>query len=211
MRGSANDIAFEFLPLIRMQALSIEIYPPFASIPDKTKAKLLITNVLARIIEYIIAAAAEKSTNDVEVDNSLKTSRQLNAIDRIEKEVAFAERISNDVQICVEKMEFRMEMKEEIFSGGDGFCWERALIIDAFAIRRKEKVKGRTKIVEVMVWESLMLRMSKNSDDAGKPAAVRRLFSLICIGGRREEEGTSACERSTEVENGKARIAEIVK
>lgn len=51
LRGSANDIAFEFLPLIRIQALSIEIYPPFASIPDKTKAKLLITKALARIIE----------------------------------------------------------------------------------------------------------------------------------------------------------------
>ncbi|KAK1357700.1 hypothetical protein POM88_050956 [Heracleum sosnowskyi] len=132
-------------------------------------------------------------------------------MDRIENEVAFAERISNEVQICVENMGLRMEMKEEIFSGGDGFCWESALIIDAFAMRRKEKVNGRTKIVEVMVWESFKLRMSKNSDDGGKPAALRRLCSLICIGGRREEGGTSACERRTEAENGKARIAEIVK
>lgn len=132
-------------------------------------------------------------------------------MDRIEKAVAFAERISNEVQICVEKMGLRMEMKEEIFSGGDGFCWDRALIIDALAKRRKEKVKGRTKIVEVMVWESFKLRMSKNSDDGGKPAAVRRLCNLICIGGRREEEGTRACEKRTAAENGKARIAEIVK
>lgn len=85
------------------------------------------------------------------------------------------------------------------------------MITDALAMRRKEKVKGRTKIVEVMVWESFKLRMSRNSDDDGKPAALRRLCSLICIGGRREEEGTSACERRTEAENGKARIAEIVK
>ncbi|KAL8123593.1 hypothetical protein AgCh_011538 [Apium graveolens] len=102
-------------------------------------------------------------------------------------------------------------MKEKIFCGGAGFCWERALITDAFAMRREEKVKGRTKIAEVMVWESFKLRMSKNLYDGGKPAAVRRLCSLLCIGGRREEEGTSACEKRTEAENGKARIAEIVK
>ena len=48
LRGRANDIAFEFLPLIRTQALSNEICPP-ASVHDKTKAKLLITNELVRI------------------------------------------------------------------------------------------------------------------------------------------------------------------
>lgn len=95
----------------------------------------------------------------------------MNAIDRIENEVAFEERISNEFQICVEKMGFRMEMKEENFSGGDGFGWERALITDAFAMRRKVKVKGRTKIVEVLVWESFKLRMLRNFDDGGKPAA----------------------------------------
>lgn len=36
--------------------------------------------------------------------------------------------------------------------------------MDAFAMRRKERVKGRTRIEEVMVSESLMLRMEKNSD-----------------------------------------------
>ena len=129
---------------------------------------------------------------------------------RIENEVAFAERISNEVQICVEKIGLRMEMKEKIFIW-DGFCCERALITEAFARMRKEKVKGRTKTVEVMVCESFKLKMLKISDDDGKPAALRRACSLICIGGRRVEEGTSACDRSTEAENGKARIAEIVK
>ena len=85
------------------------------------------------------------------------------------------------------------------------------MITEAFARMRKEKVKGRTKTVEVMVCESFKLKMLKISDDDGKPAALRRACSLICIGGRRVEEGTSACDRSTEAENGKARFAEIVK
>ena len=34
---------------------------------------------------------------------------------RIENEVAFAERISNEVQICAEKIGLRMEMKEKDF------------------------------------------------------------------------------------------------
>ena len=85
------------------------------------------------------------------------------------------------------------------------------MITEAFARMRKEKVKGRTKTVEVMVCESFKLKMLKISDDDGKPAALRRACSLICIGGRRVEEGTSACDRSTEAENGKARIAEMVK
>lgn len=95
----------------------------------------------------------------------------MNAIDIIVIEVAFTEIMSNELQICVEKMELRIGIKEEICSGEDLFCWERALIIDAFAMRRKEKAKGRTKSEEVMVSESLTLRMLKNSDDGGKPAA----------------------------------------
>ena len=62
-----------------------------------------------------------------------------------------------------------------------------------------------------MVCESFKLKNLKISDDDGKPAALRRACRLICIGGRRVEEGTSACDRSTEAENGKARFAEIVK
>lgn len=108
----------------------------------------------------------------------MKASRQLNAMAMIEIEVAFTERISTELQICVEKMGLRIGVKEEIFGGRDGLGWERALITEAFAKRRKEKAKGRTKIDEVMVWESLMLRMLKNCDDGGKPAAKRRACSL---------------------------------
>lgn len=98
----------------------------------------------------------------------MKTSRKLNAMDMIEIEVAFTERMSNELQICVEKMELRIGIKEETLYL---FSWERALITDALAMRRKEKAKGRTKIEEIMVSESFMLRMLKNSDDGGKPAA----------------------------------------
>lgn len=101
----------------------------------------------------------------------MKTSRKLNAVDMIEIEVAFTERMSNELQICVEKMELRIGIKEETFSGRYLFSWERALITDALAMRRKEKAKGRTKIEEIMVSESFMQRMLKNSDDGGKPAA----------------------------------------
>lgn len=35
--------------------------------------------------------------------------------------------------------------------------------MDVFVMRRKEKVKGRSRIDEVMVWESLRVKMGKNS------------------------------------------------
>ncbi|KAL8118186.1 hypothetical protein AgCh_015909 [Apium graveolens] len=74
----------------------------------------------------------------------------LKAINRIEKQVAFAEMMTN-----------------------------RAWMINAFAIRRNERVKGRTRIDEVMVWESFRLRILNNSDDGGKPAAKNRACSLL--------------------------------
>lgn len=46
--------------------------------------------------------------------------------------------------------------------------------MDAFVRRRKEKVKGRSRIDEVMVWESLRLKMENNSDEIGNPAAWNR-------------------------------------
>lgn len=44
------------------------------------------------------------------------------------------------------------------------------MIIDAFAMRRKEKVKGRTIIEELMVSESFKVRMFKNYVDGRKLA-----------------------------------------
>lgn len=43
--------------------------------------------------------------------------------------------------------------------------------MEALARRRKERVKGRRKMKERMVWESLRLRMAKSSDWGGMPAA----------------------------------------
>lgn len=44
--------------------------------------------------------------------------------------------------------------------------------MDAFAIRREVKVKGKVKMEVEIVWESFKLRTVKNSDDGGKPAAI---------------------------------------
>ena len=46
-------------------------------------------------------------------------------------------------------------------------------------MRRKERVKGRAKIEEEMVWEILKLRTVKNSEEGGKPAAWKRILSRL--------------------------------
>lgn len=57
-----------------------------------------------------------------------------------------------------------------------GFWWRlRIWITKDLAMRRKVRENGNVKIEEVMVWESLWLRMVKNSKEGGKPAASKRL------------------------------------
>lgn len=41
-------------------------------------------------------------------------------------------------------------------------------------MRRKEKVKGRSSIADVKVWESLRLKVMKNLDETGISAASNR-------------------------------------
>lgn len=40
---------------------------------------------------------------------------------------------------------------------------------------KKVRVNGMVKIEEEIVWESLWLRIEKNSEEGGKPAASKRL------------------------------------
>lgn len=69
-----------------------------------------------------------------------------------------------------------LEKKE---SERDGFFWVLILLRDritkALAMRRKVRVKGNVKMEEEIVWESLILRMVKNSELGGKPAASKRV------------------------------------
>lgn len=44
-------------------------------------------------------------------------------------------------------------------------------MIDAFARSKKVRENGNVKIDEEIVWESFKLRIQKNSEDGGKPAA----------------------------------------
>lgn len=70
--------------------------------PDKTNAKLLITQVFARTMEYRTAPAAERKTKLVEEDEP-NPSRKLKTKQRIEKIVAFAESMRSELQIWVRR------------------------------------------------------------------------------------------------------------
>lgn len=54
--------------------------------------------------------------------------------------------------------------------GGKGF-FRVICAMEAFARRRKVRVKGRVKIEEKRVWESKRLRREKRGDDEGKDEA----------------------------------------
>lgn len=45
--------------------------------------------------------------------------------------------------------------------------------MEALATRKKERVKGRAKIDEEMVWEILKLRTLKKSEEGGNSAAMK--------------------------------------
>jgi hypothetical protein len=51
--------------------------------------------------------------------------------------------------------------------------------MDAFAMRRKVSVKGREKTEQVIVWETLRLRMLNNNEDVGKSAASKRVLKRL--------------------------------
>lgn len=77
-------------------------------------------------------------------------------------------------------------------------------------MRRKERVKGRTRMEEVMVWEILRLRIVKSGDEGGNPAAWKREVRWLWVVKRRGEEGRRDCERRSAAEKGKARRREVV-
>lgn len=83
----------------------------------------------------------------------------------------------------------------------------RAWITDAFAKRRKVRVKGSVKIEEDMVWESLRLRKLRSSEE-GNPAASKRVCKrLNIVGNEEEDELIKTWDRRTDKEKGRARIA----
>lgn len=54
--------------------------------------------------------------------------------------------------------------------------WARRRITDDLAMRRKVVVRGSVKMNDVTVSESFRLRMVKNPDDFGNPAALKRAW-----------------------------------
>lgn len=80
--------------------------------------------------------------------------------------------------------------------------------MEALVIRKKVRVKGSERIEEEMVWESFWVKIVKNCEEGGKPAASKRLWRRLWIVGNRDEvEGTIAWEIRTETEKGKAMSA----
>lgn len=136
--------------------------PPLISIPETINAMLHVINAFVMTMEYTIPLATLKKSDGA----ILRFCKQLKAIKRIQKDVAFADRIVNVFHMCVLRMELKIvEMEWE---------WElelRKWIMNDLEMRRNEREKGRTRMEEEMVWESLRLRMEKNSDSGGKPAA----------------------------------------
>ncbi|KAL8256991.1 hypothetical protein R6Q59_029032 [Mikania micrantha] len=121
-----------------------------------------------------------------------------------QKQVALAEMITIVFQICVWRMELKIPANV-----GVGFWYSlNNRITNAFVTSRKENEKGRTRIEELMVWESLRLRIEKNSDSRENPAALksdRRREWKERKSGRREEV------MRIEAENGRAKVAAKVK
>lgn len=84
--------------------------------------------------------------------------------------------------------------------------------MNVFVMRRNEKVKGRSRIEEVMVWESLRVKMENNSFDLGIPMVSnsdrRRNWIVVWKGmeSRKKDD-----ERRIEVEKGSAKRDVFVK
>lgn len=127
----------------------------------------------------------------------------MKAIKRTQKEVAFAEIIIKVLQICVLRMELKIPEMD-----GIEFRWNWNWITVALANSRKDNEKGRSRMEEEMVWESLRLRMEKNSDSGGNPAASKRDRSRVWT---ERESGRRELEMRMEVENGRAKMAAKVK
>lgn len=70
-------------------------------------------NVFAMTMEYAIPPKKVKSN-----DGIFRFCKQLKAINKTQKQVAFAEMISNVFQICVWRMELKIPVKE----GGGLIC-----------------------------------------------------------------------------------------
>ncbi|KAL4348113.1 hypothetical protein GQ457_17G017230 [Hibiscus cannabinus] len=70
--------------------------------------------------------------------------------------------------------------------------------MEALDNRKKERVKGRAKIDEEMVWEILKPRRVKKLEDGGNSAAMKRAVRWVWMAGKRGEKGTKNCERRRE-------------
>lgn len=113
----ANERAVGVLLLIMTQALRMEMNPPLVSIPESTSAMLHMIIVLATTMEYVIPPTMENNRIKVEEDKILRFSKQLKAMKRTQKEVAFAEMIRKEFHSCVWRMELKIPAKD------GGFLW----------------------------------------------------------------------------------------
>ncbi|KAL8252695.1 hypothetical protein R6Q59_036388 [Mikania micrantha] len=139
--------------------------PPLVSIPDSTSAMLHIIMELAITMEYVIPP--------IMVNNTIKVkdvNLNFKAIKTIQNDVVFVEMIRSEFHSCVWRRELKIPAKE------GGFLWWllRCWIMNVFVMRRKEKVKGRSRIDEVMAWGSLRVKMENNLYEVGIPMESNR-------------------------------------
>lgn len=117
LMARANERAVGVLLLIITQALRMEMNPPLASIPESTSAMLHIIIVLATTKEYVIPPTMDNNRIKVGEGKILRFSKQLKAMKRTQKEVAFAEMIRKEFHSCVWRMELKIPAKD------GGFLW----------------------------------------------------------------------------------------
>ncbi|KAL8250505.1 hypothetical protein R6Q59_034198 [Mikania micrantha] len=105
--GRDNDRAIDVLPLIITQALRKEMNPPLNSIPDRIRARLHVIHAFVMTMEYTIPPATVKNSEGMR-----RFCKQLKAMKRTQKHVAFADTIMKVFQICVWRMELKIPVTE---------------------------------------------------------------------------------------------------
>lgn len=78
-------------------------------------------------------------------------------------------------------------------------------MMEALDRRRKERVKGRRKMKERVVWESLRLSMEKSGERGEMPEARKSDRRRAWSNGRRDEEAMRGGERRVEAAKGRRR------
>ncbi|KAG6584427.1 hypothetical protein SDJN03_20359, partial [Cucurbita argyrosperma subsp. sororia] len=146
--------------------------------PDKTNAKLLITQVFARTMEYRTAPAAERKTKLVEEDKP-NPSRKLKAKQRIEKIVAFAESVRSELQIWslnhrgfCNKKEGKSERKSE-----NG----RKYGLGKVESENGEEFKGRREACSIKKKPQAMVYVWKEINGRSKGKGLKRKIDVLMM------------------------------